>query len=927
MLQRLARLSKDSLIYGLGGAAARYTGIVLLPIYTRVFSNPGDYGLLQSVTNLTALLLAIAMLGLDSAAAILYFASDDAYEQRRVATLWVWIMVLVSAPFTILLIVFANYVSLAASGTTQYADLFRLGVAVLPFVLLQTVFSQILRLMFRPRAYAVLNFSQATLVALFSIFFVVFLKAGLMGALWGIFIGTALMCVVSAWAVSGTVRLLDVIGEGVIQRAPTAARLLRLGLPLVPAGVALWVISFSNTYFLLHLPGADAAEQVGVFRVGAQLAAILGVGVWAFQLAWGPFSLSIARAEDAPRVYSRVSLLYNAGAVGASVLMAAGAPILLAVLTTRNYAAASSVIGLLSLAAAALGSYYIVSVGVNIAQRTGQIAWTTLVSAAVNLGLNAVLIPLWGIVGAGVASLAANLTSVTLVYLIAQRLYPLPYRPYKLVAIWLAGSACVAAAGVFNTVAQPSIWVSIPFALGLIALYVAVLFASSAVTVAELIAGRDALVGAVSARVARGPQEGPFVRAWRWLMTRPALLLGLLVALALVLRVGFMAATHMLNAAPIDDELDYHHLAQNLLAGQGYSLDGVPVVNRAPAYPFFLALIYAIFGEHPSVARVAQALVLALLVPLIYYIGKRGWGQNIGLIAAALFTVYPFSLFWGGYLITENLLVALFVLLGALLIKPAEAGPWRLLAAGLVLGLSLLTRPTALPVAVLLLVWVALTVAATRKSGHSENFQWPVLAALVTLVLILVGTGVALSPWIIRNEITYSRVIPFTSGYGSSAGGYVFWISNNSYTATPGDKWGRYVDPKLLPDYAQYTALPNDPSLLDRKGYEYGLNYLTSHPGDVPVLLLGKFLRFWNVFPGSSLLTRGVGALSLLLLPFFLVGLWEAVRKPASGGMLLAFIVGTMLVGLIFWADTRTRAPAEPFILLTSAVGAISTLR
>jgi hypothetical protein len=110
---------------------------------------------------------------------------------------------------------------------------------------------------------------------------------------------------------------------------------------------------------------------------------------------------------------------------------------------------------------------------------------------------------------------------------------------------------------------------------------------------------------------------------------------------------------------------------------------------------------------------------------------------------------------------------------------------------------------------------------------------------------------------------------------------------------------------------------------MDRKGYQYGLGYLTNHPSDVPVLILGKFLRFWNVFPGAALYTRAIGALSLVLLPFFLVGLWQAIRRPRAGGLPLAFIVGTMLVGLIFWADTRTRAPAEPFILLVAAVGGV----
>jgi hypothetical protein len=421
---------------------------------------------------------------------------------------------------------------------------------------------------------------------------------------------------------------------------------------------------------------------------------------------------------------------------------------------------------------------------------------------------------------------------------------------------------------------------------------------------------------------------------WFSISQRPALLLGILVCVGFVLRLGFMLATRSLDAPPTEDALEYHRLALSLLAGDGYSLDGQPVVNRAPAYPVMLALIYAVVGTQPAVARVVQALVIAALVPLLYFIGARGWSWSVGLLAAALFAVYPFSIFWGQYLITENLLVVLFVLLGALLVRPQEAGPLRLLSAGVVMALSLLTRPTALPVVIGLCVWLFATrvpsteyrVPSTAQADAVLGTRYSVLRRAAALGLVIAGLAIGLSPWVARNYATYGQFIPLTAGAGSSGGGYVFWISNNALTSKPGEKWGRYVAPNLLPEYDEYSRMPNDPLLLDRKGYEYGLRFLANNPGEVPVLLLGKFLRFWNVFPGATLATRAIGALSLLLLPFFLVGLRETWRDLRHGGMPLAFIVGTLLVGLIFWADTRTRAPAEPYILLTSAIGAARIL-
>jgi O-antigen/teichoic acid export membrane protein len=354
-------------------------------------------------------------------------------------------------------------------------------VAVLPFTVFLFVANNVLRFTFMARTYAALNFALTVLVTGAIVYLVAGAGMGLEGALWGTLAGTALLAVPAAWAIR------DVVAAGHLRRnseaLPTARRMLQLGLPLVPASVALWITNFSNTYFLLQLAGAGSA---GVFRIGAQLAALLSLAIWAFQLAWGPYSMSIAREADAPRIYSRIAVLFTAGAVGLSVLLSALAPPLLQLLTTRDYAPAASVIGLLSLAASAAGAYQVVAIGVNLAQRTGPVAWTALSAAVTNVVLNLALIPVWGIVGAGLASLAANLVSTTLVFVMSQRLHPLPYRPLQIIAIWFVGSLCVAASGVFIVAAHPGVSISLAASLVLVIVYAAALFALRIISLNEI---------------------------------------------------------------------------------------------------------------------------------------------------------------------------------------------------------------------------------------------------------------------------------------------------------------------------------------------------------------------------------------------------------------------------------------------------------
>jgi O-antigen/teichoic acid export membrane protein len=493
MLARLSKISKDTIIYGLGGATSRLAGLVLLPVFTNAFRGPDSYGDWQAVTNFVVLLVLVSVIGLDGAYSIVFFSTDSEVERRRVTTLWVALALFVSVPLTVLLIIGSSWVSQVVQGSPRYADLFAVGVAVLPFSLLQIVVAAILRVHFRARAYAILNVSLSILVFGLGIYFVAVLQMDALGALWATLCATALAAMGGLWAVRRYLEPRLLTGH----LWSTTARMLKLGLPLMPASVALWVLGFSNTFFLQHMAGASVT---GVFRVGAQIASILGMVLWAFQLAWAPYALSIAREPDAPRVYSRVATLYTAGSVGAAVLLGGAAPIVL-LLAKGDYAPASSVIGMLALGSVALGSYYVFAVGVNIAERTGQVGWTTMVAAAANLALNATLIPLWGIVGAGIASVLASLVSAVLLYLVSQRIYPLPYEGAKMSGIWLVGSAAVGIAAAFNVVVHPSALMSAAFTLVLMLGYVVALFLLGAVTPGQLSVGLGAVRSALGKRM------------------------------------------------------------------------------------------------------------------------------------------------------------------------------------------------------------------------------------------------------------------------------------------------------------------------------------------------------------------------------------------------------------------------------------------
>ena len=82
MLQRLKELLRHSAIYGVGSIIARVLGVLLLPLYTRYLS-PSDYGLIETLVALAAVLTALVAQGMKSAFFRFYF--DSAELERRLS--------------------------------------------------------------------------------------------------------------------------------------------------------------------------------------------------------------------------------------------------------------------------------------------------------------------------------------------------------------------------------------------------------------------------------------------------------------------------------------------------------------------------------------------------------------------------------------------------------------------------------------------------------------------------------------------------------------------------------------------------------------------------------------------------------------------------------------------------------------------------
>ena len=89
----------------------------------------------------------------------------------------------------------------------------------------------------------------------------------------------------------------------------------------------------------------------------------------------------------------------------------------------------------------------------------------------------------------------------------------------------------------------------------------------------------------------------------------------------------------------------YDPIAMSLLEGRGFAVKGEPTAIAGPAYPLFLAGIYALFGYAKNLARIFLSFIDAAHPLLFYLIAKRHFGGWVPVLTASVLIFHPFFIY------------------------------------------------------------------------------------------------------------------------------------------------------------------------------------------------------------------------------------------------------------------------------------------
>jgi O-antigen/teichoic acid export membrane protein len=423
---RILELLRHSAVYGLGSIVARIVGVLLLPLYTRYLS-PSDYGLIETLVALSAVLTALVAQGMKSAFFRFYFDSAEPERRLLVIRTAFWYVLAASTSVTVLGIVLAPQVSWLLFGTHSHGTLVIAAFIGLWSALNYEQLTSLFRVEQRSSAYVVATLANVAITIGATVVLVVAFHKGPIGVLVGNFTGTL---IVYAALLLYSRHALGLQFDRKLYRAMN-----RFGLPLVPSAVALWLTNFSDRFFLIKLTDA---HEVGLYSIGVRVASALVLLLTAFRLAWPAFAYSIDDDREAQRTYSFVLTYVVYVCCWIALALGLLAPWIVKLITTRAFYPAQNVVAPLAFGVAAFGAYVVVQIGTGRARQTRSNWLVTGAAAALNVALNFALIPTYGRMGAAIATVAAYTLLFIGMAWRAHRVFPVAYQWRRVATLGLA---------------------------------------------------------------------------------------------------------------------------------------------------------------------------------------------------------------------------------------------------------------------------------------------------------------------------------------------------------------------------------------------------------------------------------------------------------------------------------------------------------
>lgn len=384
------RLKKNTLIFGIANLCNKLILVVMVPYYTYVLTTE-DLGTADAWVSAVSLISPIITLYLQDA--VMRYVMEKECDKKEIlstALFVVFIGALILIPF---------------GGLLYYLNVSIVNIVLLYFLTitygLKGILGQFAKGIGKNLDFAISGIVSTIVLVCANIFFLTVINLGIEGYLLSITLSycAAVIYLVfrcKVWKYSS----FRVINKKVFNI------MIKYSLPLVPNAIMWWIVNLSDRYMIIYFIGFGAN---GIYAVANRIPSVINMVNGIFNQAWQISAIEEQNAENKTKFSSNIFNMYFFASVCMVLIILAVIKPLIQLGFAESFSEAWKYIPFLSYAmifsgmGAFLGSLYAV------AKDTKKAMVSTIISAAINIGFNAILIPLIGINGAAIATFISML--------------------------------------------------------------------------------------------------------------------------------------------------------------------------------------------------------------------------------------------------------------------------------------------------------------------------------------------------------------------------------------------------------------------------------------------------------------------------------------------------------------------------------------
>ncbi len=263
---------------------------------------------------------------------------------------------------------------------------------------------------------------------------------------------------------------------------------------------------------------------------------------------------------------------------------------------------------------------------------------------------------------------------------------------------------------------------------------------------------------------------------WGWILVAAAI--GVMLR---ALHLWSMVSEDPLLLAPVMDARSYHDWAVDILSDPV----GKEVFFQSPAYPYIVALIYAVTGVSWINVALVQAMAAGVGILLVGSIGRRAdpaGGPWVGVVAAWILALYKPMIYYDALLLKAEFTILTSLILLDFTLRALEAPRRRaalawMLAAGFTAALVGLFRGNFYLAVPLLLGWIPARWLMRRGDPNPDWQQATLKTPILLMAAFALGFAALIGLVGARNHAVSGQWV-----FSNANSGAVLYLGNNPYS-------------------------------------------------------------------------------------------------------------------------------------------------